>query len=148
MKFIIECCIKHCMRMSLSSQVDSTIAIFDNVIDENEQGTLQDGLKQNFTSTVPFLARSLCANTFTVEDFLVSKSNLSTIRSNRLSSFTFDTQNVNMSESSNGSQLILGSYLRQKYESWNCSQSGLLCTEMCIATILVGFQSFESLGGT
>ena len=113
------------------------MAIFDNIIEEGEPGNLQDNMKQNFTSTVPFLLRSLCASTYTVNDYLVSKSNLSTIRSNRLAGYTLDTNYVNASDLSNGSLILLGSYLKGKYETWNCSDSGQLCTEVCVGTVLV-----------
>ena len=104
------------------------MAIFDNFIEEEEPGSLQDNIKMNFTNTVPFLVRSLCGNTLIVNEYLLSKSNLSTIRSNRLPGYTLDTNNVSISDASNGSFIRLGSYLKEKYESWNCSDSGLLLT--------------------
>ena len=113
------------------------MATFDNVIDEQQLGSVQDNLKMNFTNTVPSLLRSLCASTITVNDYLISKSNLTTLRSNRLPGYTFNSKSVNMSDNSNGS-VILGSYLKQKYETWNCTNSGLLCTEVCVGTVLVG----------
>ena len=122
------------------------MAIFDNLIEEKEPGNLQDNLKMNFTNTIPLLVRSLCANTFTANDYLLSKSNLSTIRSNRLPGYTFDTNNVNISDASNGSFIRLGSYFKEKYESWNCSNSGLLCTEVCVGTVLVRFHCQIYLG--
>ena len=115
------------------------MAIFDNIIEEEEPGNLQDNMKMNFTNTVPFLLRSLCASTATVNDFLVAKSNLSTIRSNRLSGHTFDTNYVNISDHINGSLLLLGSYIKEKYEAWNCSGNDELCTEVCIGSVLVCF---------
>jgi len=124
-------------------EVDSTMAIFDNFIEEEEPGSLQDNIKMNFTNTVPFLVRSLCGNTLIVNEYLLSKSNLSTIRSNRLPGYTLDTNNVSISDASNGSFIRLGSYLKEKYESWNCSDSGLLCTEICVGTILYHHHMFH-----
>lgn len=120
------------------------MAIFDNIINEQEPGSLQDYMKQNFTNTVPTFLRSLCANTLTANDFLISRSNLSTIRSNRLPGYSFDTENINMNETSSETRVMLGPYFKQKYENWNCSQSGLLCTEVCVATIMVCCSFFWS----
>ncbi|XP_065064294.1 uncharacterized protein LOC135690621 [Rhopilema esculentum] len=123
-------------------EVDSTMTIFDNLIDEHTSGSYQDNLKDNFTTTVPQLLRSLCAGTVTTGDYLVSKSNLSTIRANRLPGFTFDSEHVNVSHNDIGPQVLLGSHFKKIYESWNCSKSGLQCTEVCAASVSYHYNMF------
>ena len=113
------------------------MTIFDNLIDEHTPGSYQDNLKENFTNTVPHLLQSLCAGTVTTGDYLVSKSNLSTIRANRLPGFTFDSEHMNVSHNNIGPQVLLGSHFKKMYESWNCSKSGLQCTEVCAASVSV-----------
>ena len=117
--------------------------IFDNIIDETEVSNFQDSTKKNFTDTVPSLLRSLCAGLVSSDEYLVSKNNLSTIRSNRLTAAIFDTTNVNLTDGSSTSTLMLGSELEGKYENWNCSNSGLLCTELCVGTVLVSLSFFN-----
>lgn len=111
--------------------------VFDNIIDETEVSNFQDSMKKNFTDTVPSLLRSLCAGLVSSDEYLIAKNNLSTIRSNRLTAATFDTTSVNITDGSATSKLLLGSELRGTYENWNCSNSGLLCTELCVGTVLV-----------
>ena len=118
--------------------------VFDNIIDENEISSFQDNMKKNFTDTVPSLLRSLCAGLVSSDEYLISKNNLSTIRSNRLTAATFDTANFNLTDGSSTATLLLGSELKEKYENWNCSNSGLLCTELCVGTVLVSVTLLHS----
>ena len=113
------------------------MAVFDNLINENEPGSLEDNIKENFTSSVPSMLRSLCAGLIETDVFLTSASNLSTLRAIRVVGDTLDTNRLNLTEGVEGMTINLGSYLKQQYQQWNCSDSIFMCTEICVGTVLV-----------
>ncbi len=119
------------------------MTIFDNIIDENAPNDQQDE-KESFTSTTPSLLRSLCIELILVQSDSLSKNNLSTLRANRAAGETFSLNSLNLSDVSNGPTMKLGAYLQQKYEQWNCSDSGLPCTELCVGSVLVRVELFKT----
>ena len=125
-----------------AADVESTLKIFENIInpDDYTNGSLK--AKASFLSTLKAQEPSLCKGLATGGPYALAKSNITVIKAVKDIFETVDTKFMEVS-SSTASEYIetsvmykLGEYLKIEYDSWPCTSDDT-CTGTCIATAQV-----------